>query len=114
MSTGTSPEKSIHGQNEYYLHKFLVEDDAKIKIWLTTEHLPSPITVILDTSWAKTSHSVSLEGTTGRCTLERDAKKQLVLAIYLEGWELDFRSCTDLNFTNKEERLVAQTPLGSM
>ena len=85
MKSGTKPERTMSdsdGANEYLLHKFLVEDDAKVRAWLLDETSGNEIQMTIETSWARTMQAVTIEGTDGVCGLELDDKKRMIIVIY--------------------------------
>ncbi|MHA1673830.1 MAG: Gfo/Idh/MocA family protein [Promethearchaeota archaeon] len=87
MNGGTTKERTLHqydGSNEYYLQNFMVEDDAKIKVIFK---YPDPdseneVSIIIETSWAKTYREITIHGTEGTCGLERNDDKREIVAIY--------------------------------
>ena len=62
IKSGTKPERTMSdsdGANEYLLHKFLVEDDAKVRAWLLDETSGNEIQMTIETSWARTMQAVT-------------------------------------------------------
>jgi predicted dehydrogenase len=85
MKSGTKPERNMKdsdGANQYYLHRFMVEDDAKTRVWLTHEKTNDEIAWTIESSWSKTFQAITLDGTEGTCGLELDDKKRMIIAVY--------------------------------
>lgn len=94
MLSGTQKERTLRdsdGANEYYLHKFMVEDDVKIKIWFTQNSKSDPqqveqeIEAKIETSWSKTYREVEVSGSLGKATLDVDEMKRFIIKIEKEG-----------------------------
>ncbi|MHA1584260.1 MAG: Gfo/Idh/MocA family protein [Promethearchaeota archaeon] len=89
MQSGTQKERMMREKespNDYYMHKFLVEDEAKIKIQLDPKPSESPslisksmVEASIETSWSKTYKELEILGSLGSCYL---AKDELLRKIY--------------------------------
>ncbi len=82
MNSGTEKERTIQrtdGINDYYLQKFMVEDEATIKFWVHTEFNPNPIIIQIETSWSKTYKDIEVIGSLGSCALDQDELNQKVI-----------------------------------
>ena len=94
MQSGTQKERTLrdsNGANEYYLHKFMVEDDAKLKILLSnplTHKKGNPqeeIEAIIETSWSKTFRVVEVYGSKGKAYLDVDEMKRFIIKVEKNG-----------------------------
>lgn len=86
MKTGTEKERTLQrtdGINEYYVQRFMVEDEAHIKFWVQNTLSSSPIEIELETSWSKTYKDLIIEGTLGSCQLDHDELNRKVLKMNL-------------------------------
>jgi predicted dehydrogenase len=84
MHSGTKPERTMSdsdGANEYLMHKFMVEDDARVQITLqhATTHLE--VILILETSWSRTLQTTEVFGTKGNISMETDDRKRKVFVV---------------------------------
>lgn len=84
MHSGTKPERSMSdsdGANEYLMHKFMVEDDARVQITLQNAPTQSEVTVILEVSWSRTLQTTEVFGTKGSISIETDDQKRKVFIL---------------------------------
>ncbi len=105
MESGTQKERTLRdldGANEYYMQKFMVEDDVEIKLWLSP---PSPsesveenqifsqeIEASIETSWSKTYHDIEVLGSLGKISLDVDEMKRYILKIEKIGKSPEIRT----------------------
>jgi predicted dehydrogenase len=87
MHTGTEKERTIQkidGQNEYYVQKYMVEDEALIKIWFQTSYNSKPFPLFIETSWSKTYNEIQIQGTEGKLVLDHDKSKRKIIQVIKE------------------------------
>ncbi len=83
MATGSQKERTLQDDktgesNEYYVPKYLVEDEARVQFWLSSA-LQSLVKVVIETSWSKTMRSFEILGTKGKYTIDYVDKKVPVI-----------------------------------
>jgi predicted dehydrogenase len=84
MKSGTKPERTMSdsdGANEYLMHKFMVEDDAKIEIVLVDPNSQKEISVSMETSWSRTMQVIKVMGTQGVMEISSDDKKRKIIVV---------------------------------
>ena len=79
MATGTQKERTLYEDkkgesNEYYVPKYLVEDEARVLFWLSSG-ASSSIKIDVETSWSKTMRTFEIIGTKGQYTIDYVANK---------------------------------------
>ncbi|UYP47522.1 hypothetical protein NEF87_003807 [Candidatus Lokiarchaeum ossiferum] len=94
MNSGTQKERTLRdsdGANEYYLHKFMVEDDVEIKVWFNNEakvnskNESKEVEATIVTSWSKTYQEVEIMGSLGKAYLDLDEMKRFIIKIAKNG-----------------------------
>jgi predicted dehydrogenase len=83
MNCGTKPERTLidsEGGNEYLMHKFMVEDDARVDITLKNQKTQKEILFHLETSWSRTMQEIRVEGTEGLLKLDTDEKHRRIIS----------------------------------
>ena len=73
--------KELDYKEDYYKKRFMVEDEAEIKITMVNKGKDKEILINLEVSWAKTYKEVFIQGSKATCELEEDERKQSILVI---------------------------------
>ena len=84
METSSKSEKimrDLEKKEEYIKERFMVEDEAEIKIKMINIDTKQNILVKIEVSWAKTYKEISVQGSKAICELGEDERKQNILII---------------------------------
>ncbi len=87
METSSKSEKimrDLEKKEEYYKERFMVEDEAEIKIKMANKDTKQEILIRIEVSWAKTYKEISVQGSKATCELGADERKQNILIINSE------------------------------
>lgn len=85
METSSKSErimKDLEKKEEYYKERFMVEDEAEIKIKMINKDTKQDILIRIEVSWAKTYKEIYVQGSKAACELGEDERKQNILIIH--------------------------------
>ncbi|QEE15581.1 Gfo/Idh/MocA family protein [Promethearchaeum syntrophicum] len=87
METSSKSEKimrDLENKEEYLKERFMVEDEAEVKIKMINKDTKQEILIQIEVSWAKTYKEISVHGSKATCELGEDERKQNILIIKSE------------------------------